>query len=253
MPVSCPKLIYLYDLICHFSETFAKSAAFFHSIPPVVWIFWQMSIQFYLWRSLLKFLKSPSSSWDLRSSSSSSEVRQKFVRNSSSSSEVRQVRSSSKVRQVLQKFVKFVGGLGGGPNWESGQLIFLILMGKTSFVFWFFGWPNNFIYFVVKKWDLTNLTNFWRTWRTSDEPDELLTNLTNFWRTSDELLTNLRRTWRTSDLWKKHVFMGCSEVPAFSSGFLFFCSRPLWKRHWDLTTRTCIAGVIGLWADFVFK
>ena len=192
MPVSCPKLIYLYDLICHFSETFAKSAAFFHSIPPVVWIFWQMSIQFYLWRSLLKFLKSPSSSWDLRSSSSSSEVRQKFVRNSSSSSEVRQVRSSSKVRQVLQKFVKFVGGLGGGPNWESGQLIFLILMGKTSFVFWFFGWPNNLYILLLKN-------EIWRTWRTSDELDELLTNLTNFWRTwrtSDELLTNF---WRTSD------------------------------------------------------
>ena len=33
--------------------------------------------------------------------------------------------------------------------------------------------------------------------------------------------------------------------------FCFFCSRPLWKRHWDLTTRTCIEGVTDLWADFV--
>ena len=82
------------------------------------------------------------------------------------------------------------------------------------------------------------LTNFWRTWRTFDELDELLTNLTNFWQTSDELLTNFRRTWRnsdelltnltnfrrtwrTSDLWKKHVFVGCSEVPAIGSCCLF--------------------------------
>ena len=95
--------IYLYNLICHSSETFAKLAAFFHSIPPVVWTFWQMSIQFYLWRSLLKFLKSPSSSWDLRSSSSS-----KFVRSSSSSKFVKSSSSSSEVRQIRRR-----------PGWGS--------------------------------------------------------------------------------------------------------------------------------------
>ena len=214
-----------------------------------------MSIQFYLWRSLLKFLKSPSSSWDLRSSS---EVRQ--VR---SSSEVRQVRSSSKVRQVRQKFVKFVGGLGGGPNWESGQLIFSWFWWAKHLLFFDFWVAKQLIYFVVKKWDLTNLTNFWRTWRTSDESDELLTNLTNFWRTSDELdelLTNFWRTWWTSDeldellTCEKNMFLWVVvKSQPLAQVFCFFCSRPLWKRHWDLTTRTCIAGVIGLWADFVFK
>ena len=104
----CPKLIYLYDLICHVSETFAKSTAFFHSIPPVVWTFWQMSIQFYLWRGLLKFLKSPSSSWDLRSSPSSSEVRQKFVKFVRSSSSSKFVKSSSEVRQIRRR-----------PGWGS--------------------------------------------------------------------------------------------------------------------------------------
>ena len=62
-----------------------------------------MSIQFYLWRGLLKFLKeSSSSSEDLRGSSSSSKVREKFVRF------VKFVRNLSEVRQ---KFVKFVRNL----------------------------------------------------------------------------------------------------------------------------------------------
>ena len=150
-----------------------------------------MSIQLYLWRGLLKFLKASSiSSWDLRgwflkSSSSSSEVRQNFSKSSSEAHQkfvkfikfVKFVRTSSKVRQVRRKFVKFVGGLGGGPNWESKQLLFLIVVGKAVF-FGFFGGNNLFC---------------WQTWRTSEKL------LTNFWQTSDELLTSFWRTWRTSD------------------------------------------------------
>ena len=104
--------------------------------------------------------------------------------------------------------------------WWAKQLILFDLGGKT-------------VYFVVIKWDLTNLTNFWRTWLTSDELDELLT---NFWQNSDErgeLLTNLANlwgTWRTSDVVVK--FQPLAHV------LCFFVSRPLWKRQWDLTTRT---------------
>ena len=94
----------------------------------------------------------------------------------------------------------------------------------------------------------------WRTsddvWRISDEIDELLTNI---WRASgehDEPQTNLTNFWlvkKTCFLWVVVKSQPLAQV------FCLFCSRPLWKRHWDLTTRTCIAGVIGLWADFVFK
>ena len=254
--------------------------------------------KFYLWKGLPKSLKKNEVRIEIsevcqvrqnfvRSSSSSSEVRQvrqNFVKSSSSSSEVRQVRhrSSSKARRarqkfvkfirslsdVRQKFVKFVGfveGLGGflirsRHNlffWilAAKQLIFSILEGKTT-------------YFALRKWDLTNLTNFWRTWRTFDE---VLTNLTNFWRNFDELLMNFRRnfdellmnfwrTWRTSDELDEpptkltnlsHLKRTCFPlvvVKSQPSANVFLFSGPLWKRESDLT----LAGVIGLWAYFIF-
>ena len=138
----------------------------FFLTTPVVWTFWQMS-QFYLWRGLLKFWqKSSGSSWDLRGSSSSSKFRQKFVTF---------VRSSSEVRQ---KFVKFVRSSS-----NSSEAWVEVLIGSQNNLFLWFWWAKQLIlfdlggktvYFVVIKWDLTNLTNltnFWRTWLTSDELD----------------------------------------------------------------------------------
>ena len=180
-----------------------------------------MSIQLYLWRGLLKFLKASSiSSWDLRgwflkSSSSSSEVRQNFSKSSSEAHQkfvkfikfVKFVRTSSKVRQVRRKFVKFVGGLGGGPNWESKQLLFLIVVGKA--VFFDFWWQQLIL--------LTNLTNFWKT------SDELLT---NFWRTSDELLTNLTNFWLHSQIKTCFLWVVVKSQP-LAHVFCFFQSAPL--------------------------
>jgi hypothetical protein len=79
----------------------------------------------------------------------SCQVRLKFVKF---------VRRSSEVRQVRQKFVKSSSSLsqvrqirrrpGWGPNWESKQLIFLILVGKTAY-FLILGGQTT--YFVVKN------------------------------------------------------------------------------------------------------
>ena len=128
---------------------------------------------------------------------------------------VKFVKISSKVRYVRQKFVKFVRSSS-----NSSEAWVEVLIGSQNNLFLWFWWAKQLIlfdlegktvYFVVIKWDLTNLINFWRTWRTSDEL------LTKFWRTrrtSDELgepLRNLTNFWR------------CSEVSAFSSCSLLFC------------------------------
>ena len=183
---------------------------------------------FNLWRGLLKFLKE---SWFVKFVKSSSkvcqvrqvrQVRQKFVRSLSevrqkfvrSSSEVRQVRlrSSSSSSEIRQKFVK--SSSNSSEAWAG------VLIGSQNIFFWDFAGQNSpfFWLYVAKQFILLFKNEIWRTWRTSDELDELLTNfwrtsdklLANFWRTSDELLTHSRRTsdelltnfwrtWRTSD------------------------------------------------------
>ena len=186
------------------------------------------------------------------SSSSSSEVRQvrqdrqKFVKFARSSSKVRQefVRSSSNSSEawvgVLLGVKTTYFSYFGGQNslffwfWVAKQLI--LLLKNEIWRTWrtsdelltnFWRTSDELLTNFWRTWRtfLTNLTNFWRTWRTSDKL------LTNFWRTSDELdeiLTNFWRTWRTSDeldelltCEKKHVFVGCSEVPAIGSCCLF--------------------------------
>ena len=138
----------------------------------------------------------------VRSSSSSSEVRQKFVR------------SSSEVRQVRQKFVRFVRSSSSSSEVRQVRQISFF----NNKIYKLFGHPKNqktkdVLPIKIKKISCpdsqlgppprppTNLTNVWRTWRTFDElrtwrtSDELDEFLTNFWRTSDELLTNLTNFW----------------------------------------------------------
>ena len=177
MPIFCPKLIYLlYDLICHCSETFAKSTAFFHSIPPIDlehsgrWVFSSIYE-----KKNLKFLTSPSSSsWDLRNASRSSEirhVREKFIRFVKIHQKfVKFGTNLLEERQVCQKFVKFFGGPGGDLNSESRQPIFVIWRAKQLI---FFRW--------CKQHNLLWKYEIWRTWQTFDELDEPQANLTNFW------------------------------------------------------------------------
>jgi hypothetical protein len=97
----------------------------------------------------VKFLRSSlSSSWSL------SEVRQRCVKFVRSSSEVRQVRFWLPIRTPTQ------------ASDEFDEL------------------P-------------TNLTNFWRSSDELDELDDLDELLLSFWRTFEEILTNFWRTWRT--------------------------------------------------------
>ena len=114
-----------------------------------------VGIGWLLW-ALVKFVRSSSSKSEVRQKivRSSSKVRQKCVRSSSKIRQkfVRSPSSLSEVRQVRQKFVKSSSSLsqvrqirrrpGWGSNWESKQLIFLILVGKTAY-FFDFRWPNN--------------------------------------------------------------------------------------------------------------